>query len=121
MRTLNKGENLTRDEIDEVFNNLHFTAHAALRMTERNCPRRSLPSIFKNPYSAFFNYDFTIIIAKDEFEYFVIKHSVENNKDVYIVLTFKEKSTKDVSVTRKQALSRLGIKYNFRSSTIKFR
>lgn len=109
MRRLCMGENLTREELKEIENNLIITKHAKERIIERNSSVKEVYDTIREPYIAYFNTDGSINIALNNWQCYIIARSkYEENK--YVLLTYKD----DVwlSMKKKQELARKGYSRN---------
>lgn len=107
MRFDAKGENLTKEELNEIKNNFVIGKHAEKRLKERGLETAEIPNIISRPFLAYFNTDGTINIAKDEFHYLVFGYN--NKKKNYKLITYKEPSFKKISVIKKQMYAKLGM------------
>lgn len=101
LRRLNRGENLTKEELKEIADNFILSAHAKEKIAKRH-PNANIKEIILNPIVAYYNTDKSINIALNEYEYIVIA------PDNYKVLTFKEKSWYSKTVFDKQDMARNG-------------
>ena len=101
LRRLNRGENLTKEELKEIADNFILTVHAKEKIAERH-PNTNIKEIILNPVVAYYNTDKSINIALNEYEYIVIA------PDNYKVITFKEKSWYNKTVFDKRDMARNG-------------
>lgn len=100
---------LTQDELNDIANNLILTNHAKERIKERleNKTEDDIKKIIKHPFYAWNNTDNTKSIAIDNNKYFVIAQDF-NDKSKYALITIKEKSKNDVSITTKLQMAFFG-------------
>lgn len=101
LRRLNRGENLTQEELQEIADNFILSVHAKEKIIERH-PNINIKELILNPIVAYYNTDKSINIALNEYEYIVIA------PDSYKVITFKEKSWYSKTVFDKQDMARNG-------------
>lgn len=107
MRFLNNGENLNKEELNEILNNFYVTKHARQRIYERKSSINEIKNIIKNPLLAYYNTDGSINIAKTRYEYIVFDWNEKYN--TFSLITFKEKSHNDIDIYEKQKLAKNGI------------
>lgn len=107
MRNCHKGENLTQDELNEIANNFSLTYHAKQRISERN-KNVNLKQVILNPVLAYFNTDYSINIALNEYEYLVVVYKKYINK--YLIITYKERSFNSITIFQKQELAKINYK-----------
>lgn len=108
MRKLNRGENLTKDELKEIASNYKITLHAKIRMAERGISEQSVKQVILNPKVAYFNTDGSINVAKDKDHYFVVSYDKSAKK--YVIITYKEPSRNGKDIFDKQAMAIMGLK-----------
>ena len=101
LRRLNRGEELTREELQEIADNFILSNHSKEKIAERH-PNANIKEIILNPIVAYYNTDKSINIALNEYEYLVIA------PDSYKVVTFKEKSWYSKTVFDKQDMAKNG-------------
>ena len=101
LRRLNRGENLTQEELQEIADNFILSVHAKEKIAERH-PNANIKELILNPIIAYYNTDKSINIALNEYEYIVIA------PDSYVIVTFKEKSWYSKTVFDKQDMARNG-------------
>lgn len=106
MRKLNCGQLLRADELKEIAENYRLTTHAKKRILERNMDENIIREIILNPMIAYFNTDYSINIALDEYNYFVITYNDYYKK--YNIVTFKEKSMNNINIFTKWHKARNG-------------
>lgn len=104
MRNLNRGEELTKEELEEIYYHLYITKHARERLKLRNSNIKQVLETIKNPYLAYFNTDGSINIAPNEWQCYVL---AKNNYGNYSLITYKEEVW--LSMTEKQNLAKKGI------------
>ena len=102
----NHGEDLTKEELQEIADNFFISRHAKEMFSKRGYlnPRQ----IILNPYIAYFNTDGTINIAFNEYRYLVVGWAEKYQK--FCIITWKEPSWTGASVTHKRELARTGKK-----------
>ena len=101
LRRLNRGEELTKEELQEIADNFILSNHAKEKIAERH-PNVNIKEIILNPIIAYYNTDQSINIALNEYEYLVIA------PNSYTVITFKEKSWYSKTVFDKQDMAKNG-------------
>lgn len=101
LRRLNRGENLTKEELQEIADNFILSTHAKNMIKKRN-PNANIKEIILNPIIAYYNTDKSINIALNEYEYLVVA------PNSYVIVTFKEKSWYSKTVFDKQDMARNG-------------
>lgn len=101
LRRLNRGEELTREELQEIADNFILSNHSKEKIAERH-PTANIKEIILNPIVAYYNTDKSINIALNEYEYLVIA------PDSYVIVTFKEKSWYSKTVFDKQDMAKNG-------------
>lgn len=106
MRKLNRGEILTKTELQEIATNYCLTYHAKDRMKERGIAENQIKDIILNPLIAYFNTDYSINIAQDQHHYFVIIYNENQNK--YVIVTYKEPSYNGKSIFEKHEMATKG-------------
>lgn len=99
-----RGEELTDEELMEIYNNLHITNHARERLNSR-IPV-DLKQLFENPLIAYFNTDGSVNVAYDVYNYLVVKYN--ERYDHWSALTWKEKSWNNKTVFDKQNMAKCG-------------
>lgn len=107
MRKLNRGENLTKSELQEIANCYFVTPHAMKRLKERGLKKEDVTNIIINPLLAYFNTDGTINIAKDKEYYLVVGYN--NYYKNYVIITYKEPSLNGKNIFEKQQLAIDGV------------
>ena len=98
MRKLNRGQELTAEELREIAEHFVLTKHARQRIAERY-PDIDIRKAIIHPLLAYYNTDGSINIALNSFEYIVIA------PDSYSVITFKEKSLNNIDIFAKRELA----------------
>lgn len=99
-----RGEELTDEELMEIYNNLHITNHARERLNSR-IPV-DLKQLFESPLIAYFNTDGSVNVAYDVYNYLVVKYN--EHYDRWSALTWKEKSWNNKTVFDKQNMAKCG-------------
>ena len=103
MRRLNRGQELTAEELREVAENLIVSIHAEQRVAER-FPNLNISKAILKPTIAFFNTDGTIYIGLNGYEHLVIDIKPYG----YKLVTIKQRSFTDVTVFDKQEMAKAG-------------
>lgn len=98
------GEELTKDELQEIYSKLSYTNHVMERLSERQDV--NIEELFKNPVLAYFNTDGSVNIAKDEYNYLVCAYS--EDYDNWRAITWKEKSHNNITIFQKQEFAKNG-------------
>lgn len=98
MRRLNRGQELTTEELREIADNFILTHHAEQRITERY-PNVDIRKAILHPILAYYNTDGSINIALNSYEYIVVA------PNSYHIITFKEKSLNNIDIFTKQQLA----------------
>lgn len=113
MRHLNRGQDLTVDELREVAQHLIISKHAKQRIKERYTNLNVQKAILK-PTVAFFNIDGTIYIGLNGYEHLVIDIKPYG----YKLVTIKQKSFMNVSIFDKQNLAKAGAIDKYRTEKL---
>ena len=98
MRKLNRGQELTAEELREIAENFILTKHARQRITERY-PDIDIRRAIMHPLLAYYNTDGSINIALNGYEYIVVA------PNSYNIITFKEKSLNDIDIFTKREMA----------------
>ena len=101
LRRLNRGEELTKEELREIADNYILSTHAKNMINKRH-PNADVRAIILNPIVAYYNTDKSINIALNEYEYLVVA------PDSFVVMTFKEKSWYSINIFDKQNMAKNG-------------
>lgn len=105
MRNLNRGEELTKEELAEIYYHLYITSHAKERLKQRNSNINEVLKTIRNPFLAYFNTDGSINIAPNNWQCYVISN--KNKYGNYCLITYKEEVW--LSMKEKQILAKKGI------------
>lgn len=105
MRNLNRGENLTKEELQEIYRNLRFTKHSIERLAQRGSTKVEVYNTIKKPFIAYFNTDGSINIAPNNWQCYIIERDRYN--DGYVLITYKEEVW--LSMKDKQKLAQKGV------------
>ena len=100
MRKLNRGQELTATELNEITEHLILSQHAKQRIAERY-PELNVHKAILNPLLAYFNTDGTINIALNGYEYMVVAVKSYGCK----VVTLKEKSFNNIDIFTKREMA----------------
>jgi hypothetical protein len=98
MRRLNRGQELTAEELREIAEHFVLTKHARQRITERH-PDVDIRRAIMHPVLAYFNTDGSINIALNNYEYIVVA------PNDYCIITFKEKSLNNIDIFAKREMA----------------
>jgi len=98
MRKLNRGQELTAEELREIAEHFVLTKHAKQRIAERY-PDIDIRKAIMYPILAYYNTDGSVNIALNRYEYIVV---APNN---YHIITFKEKSLNDIDIFEKREMA----------------
>lgn len=93
--------------LEEIADNYELTFHAKERIRER-LGDANIKNAILNNVIAYFNYDGSINIAINDYEYFVFIPNEERQK--YVCITFKEKSLNGINIYEKYHLAQVGWK-----------
>lgn len=107
MRKLNRGQELTVEELSEIAEHLILSKHAEQRITERY-PEINIHKAILHPLLAYFNTDGTINIALNGYEYMVVAVKSYGCK----VITLKEKSLNNIDIFTKRDMAIRGYSRN---------
>lgn len=105
----NRGEELTKQDLEEISQNFRCSRHAKEQLERRliNGERVSIRKLLKDPLLAYFNTDQSINVALDKFHYAVIVYS--EREGFFKVVTWKEDSWNGIDIYKKQELAKQGI------------
>lgn len=103
MRNLNRGQVLTRAELNEIIENLKFSKHSIERLAQRGSTKADVYKTLENPFLAYFNTDYSINVSPNNNQCYVIV-KIDNG---YLVVTYKEDT--HCPMTKKQMLAVMGI------------
>ena len=98
MRRLNRGQELTTEELREIAEHFVLTKHASQRISERYFDI-DIQKAIMHPILAYYNTDGSINIALNGYEYIVVD---PNN---YKIITFKEKSLNNIDIFTKREMA----------------
>lgn len=98
MRRLNRGQELTAEELREIAEHFVLTKHARQRIAERY-PDIDIRRAIMHPILAYFNTDGSVNIALNGYEYIVVA------PNSYHIITFKEKSLNDIDIFTKREMA----------------
>lgn len=98
MRKLNRGQELTAEELREIAEHFVLTKHARQRIAERY-PDIDIRKAIIHPLLAYYNTDGSVNIALNSYEYIVVA------PDSYSVITFKEKSLNNIDIFAKREMA----------------
>lgn len=104
MNIKNRGEDLTKEELNEIANNYYISLHAKERLQERG--NVNIRNLVLNPLVAYFNTDGSVNVAMDEWNYLVFAYSEKHQN--WTVVTWKEESWHGKTVFDKQEMARNG-------------
>jgi hypothetical protein len=109
MRRLNNGQLLYARELEEIACNLEISRHAVDRIMERSGFETiaDVQNAIRKPLLAYFNTDYSINVAVDKYNYFVVVK--KRYGDGYLVVTYKEKSHNNIDIYKKMGLARKGV------------
>lgn len=74
------GENLTAEELKDIADNFSITLHGESRRKKRQLNKSEIIEILKNPLLAYWNTDYTVNVAKDEFNYLVFGWNIKQQR-----------------------------------------
>lgn len=100
----NRGEELTKEEREEIANNFFISRHAIERLRERG--KVDIRQLVLDPLVAYFNTDGSVNVAQDEYNYLVF--SYDDFHKNWKVVTWKEESWHGKTVFDKQRMAMNG-------------